>query len=103
MAGSIDRNAADFARIRRNFQRMRDAQVANGTAVWMETPAGTINGANAVFTLAHSPVAGTLMLYVNGLLMLEGGDYSLSGGTVTFVTAAKPETGDWIRATYSRI
>lgn len=119
-SGRLDRNARDASRILRNFQRLRnggltsDVTLAPGggienvddglqlTVVWNETPSGSINGSNAAFTLAHLPVAGTLMLIVNGLMMLEGGDYNLSGTTVTFVAGAVPESGDWIRATYLR-
>lgn len=65
-----------------------------------ETPSGTINGSNTVFTLANtpSPVA-SLHLYLNGLRQRAGGqDYTLSGLTITFVTA--PSTGDILLADY---
>lgn len=120
MAIPLDRNADDARRIRRNWQRLRNGDL-NGsirlvtgggientddglqlTVEFNETPTGTIDGTNAAFTLAHTPVAGTLMLYVNGLLMLDGGDFNRSGVTLTFVAGAIPETGDWIRATYLR-
>lgn len=51
------------------------------------TPAGTINGGNAVFTLSPAPSpAASLRLYLNGQLMTEGAsaDYVLSGGTITY-------------------
>jgi hypothetical protein len=53
-----------------------------------ETPAGTIDGVNAVFTLAHSPnPAGSLELFKNGLVQRPAGaDYTLAGSTITFVT-----------------
>lgn len=72
------------------------------TLVFNEVPSGTIDGTNATFTLAHTPVAGTLLLFVNGLLMNEGGDYTLSTNTITFAAGAKPEAGDWMKATYLR-
>lgn len=120
MAIPLDRNADDASRIRRNWQRLRNGDLTGSirlvvdggienvdgglqlTVEFNETPTGTIDGSNAAFVLSHTPVAGTLMLYVNGLLMLEGGDYTLSTATVTFATGAIPETGDWIRATYLR-
>lgn len=65
-----------------------------------ETPAGTINGTNPTFTLQNPPLAGTLLLYVDGLLMTVGDDYTLASLTITFLTGAIPQTGDIIRATY---
>lgn len=63
-----------------------------------ETPAGSVDGLNAAFTLANTPIAATVQVYVNGLLQEPTDDYSLSGATVTFVTA--PLLGDKVRAVY---
>lgn len=63
-----------------------------------ETPSGTINGTNAEFTLANTPIAATVQVYLNGLLQEATDDYTLSGTTVTFVSA--PLAGDKIRAIY---
>ena len=54
-----------------------------------ETPTGTINGSNAIFTLANSPSPATsLILIKNGAVQTAGGvDYTLSGLTITYVTA----------------
>jgi hypothetical protein len=68
-----------------------------------ETPGGTINGTNPTFTLAHSDTAtGTsLMLIRNGVLQTGAGvDFTLSGTTITFVTASIPQTGDTLVAWY---
>lgn len=67
-----------------------------------ETPSGTINGSNTTFGLASSPYAGGEMLYLNGLLQEPGAgnDYTISGQTITFLTA--PATGDRLRAIYVR-
>lgn len=116
-----DRNAKDSLRLRRNAQRTRDGALTSditlsptggientpdGLAlklVFNEPPTGTINGSNAVFTLAHVPVDGTLLLYVNGVLTRGGGnDYDISGTSVTFVAGAIPVSGDWLLATYLR-
>jgi hypothetical protein len=61
-----------------------------------ETPSGTINGSNAVFTLAHSPnPAASLILMKNGQIMVAGGvSYTLSGGTITYASGYIPVTGD---------
>lgn len=63
-----------------------------------ETPAGALNGTNAVFTLQNAPIPGTLILYQNGVRQQFGGDYTLSGGTISF--AAAPATGDILSADY---
>jgi hypothetical protein len=49
-----------------------------------ETPGQT---STLVYTLAHTPdPAPLLQLYVNGLLMQQGVDYTLSGSTITFTS-----------------
>ncbi len=77
--------------------------VAQGSTsfVYDETPTGTVNSSNTVFTIANTPVAGTLQLFRDGQLLVGGGaDYSLSGTTVTFVTA--PTTGSVLKAFYQK-
>ena len=61
-----------------------------------ETPVGTINGSNAVFTIGRAPGPPTsLALYKNGILQAPaGGDYNFSGQTITYVAGAIPLTGD---------
>jgi hypothetical protein len=66
-----------------------------------EIPAGSINGTNAVFTLAFTPSPTlSLKLYKNGMLMRQTNDYTLSGSSITFVTAAVPQAGDSLFAYY---
>lgn len=66
-----------------------------------ETPSGTINGTNQTFTLANTPSpAISLELYLNGLLMSQGVDYTLSANTISFLTASTPQTGDILTASY---
>jgi hypothetical protein len=64
-----------------------------------EVPGGTVTGTNATFTLAHADAntGNSLILTKNGVVLKGGGvDYTLavSGttGTITFVTAAIPQT-----------
>lgn len=64
-----------------------------------ETPSGTVNGSNTIFTLtSKSPEAGSLKVYVNGSRMRVTEDYTLSDRTITFVTA--PPTGSIILCDY---
>lgn len=65
-----------------------------------ETPSGSVNGSNTSFTLANTPTAGSEHVYLNGILQEPGAgnDYTISGGTITYLTA--PVTGDKIRVSY---
>jgi len=74
---------------------------STGSASWQtnETPSGTVNSSNTEFTLAFTPVSGTLALYRDGQLLTGGGaDYTLSTATITFTTA--PTTGSVLLAFY---
>lgn len=67
-----------------------------------EVPSGTANGTNATFTLnaAPNPMLG-LKLFKNGMLLVQNGDYTLSGATITFTSAqVTPQAGDSIIAYY---
>lgn len=71
------------------------------TYVSKETPAGAVDGVNAVFTLAFPHVSGTEEVYLNGILQSPGGvDYAIAGPTMTFVLA--PVVLSVIRASYWR-
>lgn len=66
-----------------------------------EIPSGSINGSNEVFTLANTPSpASSLELFLNGLLMSQTVDYTLSGNTISFLAASTPQTGDVLTASY---
>lgn len=67
-----------------------------------ETPGGIIDGVNLSFTLAAAPnPPASLQLYKNGVLLQLNGDYTLTGSTVTFVSAAvAPQPGDKLVANY---
>jgi hypothetical protein len=65
------------------------------------TPTGAINGVNTVFTLSQSPSPGaSLTVFLNGLRMSAGVDYTLSGTTITFASASVPQTGDILLCSY---
>jgi hypothetical protein len=71
----------------------RIVDIESTAFVTREVPSGSVNGSNAVFTLANTPVAGTEQVFLNGLLQQEGvgNDYTISGDTITFTTA--PDSG----------
>ncbi len=66
-----------------------------------ESPAGLINGTNAVFTLANPPSPATsLAVYRNGLLQKQNVDYAVAGNVITFAPGSLPLSGDLLTATY---
>jgi hypothetical protein len=66
-----------------------------------EAPTGIVDGSNTVFSLSALPdPAASLAVYRNGLLQKAGSDFNASGQTVQFVTAAVPQPGDTLLATY---
>ncbi len=68
--------------------------------VFEEIPTGTINGSNTAFTLANAPIAGSVILFLNGIRLRSGAgnDYTISGAAITMLYA--PATGDSLIATY---
>lgn len=67
-----------------------------------ETPSGTVNGTNTLFTLAKPSVntGSSLMLTRNGIVQQMGNDYTFSGTSVTFNVGSIPQTGDVLLAWY---
>src|SRR5579859_5213167 len=66
-----------------------------------ETPSGVVDGSNSTFTLGSAPSPTTsLHLFRNGMLQKPGFDYTLSGSTISFVSAATPQPGDTLLAAY---
>jgi hypothetical protein len=63
-------------------------------------PLGAINGTNTSYSLAYTPIAGTLQLLLNGINQVLGSDYTLSGSTITYIVTP-PQTGDTLWAVYS--
>lgn len=69
--------------------------------IWGETPSGTVNGTNKVFTTANTFRSGTTRVYLNGARQKPGTHYSESAGnTITFVSA--PSSGAVLLVDYSR-
>ncbi len=63
------------------------------TSVQKETPTGTINGLNAVFTIAHAPT-GSIYLRRNRAPMIEGTDYTRVTSTITYAAGNIPAGSD---------
>ena len=73
-----------------------------GTYMVREVPAGNRDGFNVTFSLANAPIAGTEMVFLNGLLQNSGSgnDYTISGQNITMASA--PVATDVILVTYWR-
>lgn len=63
-----------------------------------ETPAGTVDGVNTIFTTSVLPITNTQELFRNGVLQEPGMDYVLIGQTITF--ANPPIVNDVLRIVY---
>lgn len=64
-----------------------------------ESPTGTIDGVNTVFTLSQEPVENDAVeLTLDGLDLIPTDDYYISGVTITMVVA--PAIGQTLRANY---
>ncbi len=72
--------------------------LTSGSFSVRETPSGAINGSNTAFTLAFTPIIGTETVFLNWLQQNVTEDYTISGSTITYVTA--PIAGDILRVTY---
>lgn len=98
----------DLAEIIEELRKWRKSIVSPGAGVNVgalslhfiddETPSGTIDGVNTVFTTNLTPSTGTLKVYVNGQRMRVVEDYTLSGQTITFLIASP--TGSIILCDY---
>jgi len=70
-----------------------------GYFIYNETPSGTIDGVNATFTLSKTPnPTASLTLTLNGQVLIQGSDYTLSGDTITMTTI--PLTGMELKAPF---
>lgn len=63
-----------------------------------ETPSGTLNGSNVTFTLSSTPINGSVVFDINGVVQKKTTDYSIAGTTITCVTA--PASDAVIQAYY---
>ncbi len=77
------------------------AEMPGGSGVILgETPSGTLNGSNAVFTLAHTPVAPYVVIYRNGLRQALAVDYTLTGSSIQFLINSIPGGSETLLADY---
>jgi len=77
-----------------------DDFISDSDVITNEIPTGLINSSNTEFTLANTPVVGTVTVFLNGLFQAQGSgfDYTISGDTITFSKA--PRTNSDLYACY---
>lgn len=94
--GTLGTTAIDWSQI------PTAAGLTSSNFVTRETPSGSINGSNTAFALANTPIAGSEMVFLNGILQEVGGgnDYTISGSNITMVVA--PLTGEKLVVTYRK-
>lgn len=65
-----------------------------------ETPSGTVNGSNTAFTLSQTPFDSNdaVQVFIDGIKRDRVTDWTISGTTITFVTA--PALGQSVRVNY---
>lgn len=68
-----------------------DWPTPRGLFIVPETPSGTIGGGNVSFTLSTNYTSQG-MLFLNGIKLISGKDYTRSGASITMVVV--PQTGD---------
>ena len=68
------------------------------TPIYAEVPSGTIDGVNNTFIFLNVPLANTVRLFLNGLRLMQGEDYSVSLATITMSTIPYP--GDILMGDY---
>lgn len=96
-------NASDMNQIKTEHNSLEvevDGKVSSSSFVDGETPSGTINSSNVTFNLSFAPVVGSVKIFKNGQRLTVGTSYTISGSTITFLTA--PDTGDDLKADYRK-
>lgn len=68
--------------------------------VTREVASGVIDGENAIFVLANTPLLGSENVFLNGLLMSQGDDYMITGASIEFHVDQIPQVGDRLLANY---
>jgi hypothetical protein len=65
-----------------------------------DTLQGAANGSNTTFTLSRSAISGSVHLFVNGIRMRPGLDFTCTGNVIMFMTNSVPPAGATLLADY---
>lgn len=65
-----------------------------------EEPTGTVNNVNTAFVLSQTPsAAASVLLFKNGLALIQTVDYTIAGANITMIVA--PNFGEKLYAYYT--
>lgn len=73
-----------------------------GRHVERETPSGTINGVNRIFTLTYMPLLDSEMVFIGSVYQVPTVSYTINGGIITFADGSQPIEGDTLSIWYRR-
>ncbi|MBA4293919.1 hypothetical protein C0431_13230 [bacterium] len=65
-----------------------------------ELPSGIIDGINQIFKLKNLPIVKSEVVYKNGILMVRGVDYMITGDTITFANDQVPQLSSRVSVDY---
>jgi hypothetical protein len=66
-----------------------------------EVPSGSVDGMNRHFTLSQSPLsAASVQFFINGILQIQGVNYSISSTNIYLNGGSTPKSGDSVLACY---
>lgn len=84
------------------FQVVNAAGLSSSNFIVGEIVSGTVNGSNTAFTLANTPIAGSIEVVLEGIILKvgAGNDYTITGSAITMLTA--PLSGEVITANYRK-
>lgn len=99
-AYSMTADTSNVATVFLVYPHVSNAVGGEGLEIDSEAPSGAIDSSNVTFTLANTPITGSVKLYLNGSRQNTGAanDYTISGVTITYNTA--PPTGSVLLADY---
>ena len=76
----------ELANLKQNIRSVKGSRSGGGMGnILVETPTGTIDGSNTIFTLSTTPKTNSLILLVNGQFQRKDIEYTISGKTITML------------------
>lgn len=84
------------------YQVTNAAGLTSANFIVSEVVSGTVDGSNTAFTLANTPISGSIEILIEGHVLKagSGNDYTITGAAVTMLTA--PLSGEVVTANYRK-
>lgn len=87
---SAESGANSLIDINNNFSSLNVGKLEITNFIYNEVPSGAINGTNKSFTLANTPVTGSVRVWVDGI-RFNASDFTVSSTTLTLTVAPQTE------------